>query len=86
MTKLIKVEYVNKTSLGIYANAIFEVKKFLRKPKVYTREVFLQSRDSKDSFYTQPYFVDTGNRVFYSYLYLSDAIYREMVRQYELNK
>lgn len=86
MTKLIKVEYTGKTSLGIYANATFEVEKFLRKPKTYTREVFLRSIDGKDNFFSQPDFVDTGNQVFFSHLYLSDAIYREMVRQYELNK
>lgn len=86
MNKLIKVEYTGKTSLGIYANATFEVKKFLRKPKVYTREVFLQYRDGKESFFSLPDFVDTGEQVFFSYLYLSDAIYKEMVRQYELNK
>lgn len=85
--KLIKVEYTGRTSQAIYANVTFEVKKLFRKPKVYTREVFLESRHySIESFSPYPSFVDTGENVFHSYLHLSHAIQKEMIRQYELNK
>lgn len=78
--KLIKVEYTDKTSQGIYANVTY--KNLFGKVK--TREVFLYVYNYERKFYSPiANWVDSGRTA--GGMYSHTTIVNEVIRQYELN-